>query len=187
MKLRLSLSLATCLACALLFTANAYGQTQTAITEEKVRAILNSLDKATKAKDLAGMLAPIATDVKIKYTYILQDKQLEVKRNRAQYEAVSKDFVREQYRYDCVRKNIQVKILEDGQSAIVTDDNHELRILYGRGVRWVASEVLIFYVKEGQIVITSKEGTIRSIENTKATARVASTRRSLQFPSRSAH
>ncbi|HKE58173.1 MAG TPA: hypothetical protein VKB46_15780, partial [Pyrinomonadaceae bacterium] len=71
MKLRLPLSLATCLACALLFTANAYGQTQTAITEEKVRAILNSLDKATKAKDLAGMLAPIATDVKIKYTYIL--------------------------------------------------------------------------------------------------------------------
>ena len=177
MKLRLSLSLATCLACALLFTANAYGQTQTAITEEKVRAILNSLDKATKAKDLAGMLAPIATDVKIKYTYILQDKQLEVKRNRAQYEEGAKEFVRERYTYNCVRKNIQVKILDDGQSAIVTDDNHELRTLYGRGVKWVASEVLTFYVKEGQIVITSKEGTMRSIANTKVPYKLASNKR----------
>jgi len=165
------------LACVLLLTTNAYGQTQTAITEEKVRAILDSLDKATKAKNLAGMLAPIATDVKIKYTYILQDKQLEVKRNRAQYEAGVKEFVRERYTYNCVRKNIQIKILEDGQSAIVTDDNHEIRTLYGRGVKWVASEVLIFYVKEGQIVITSKEGTMRSIANTKVLAKMASNRR----------
>jgi hypothetical protein len=165
------------LAYALVFTVNAYAQTQTALTEEKVLAVLSSLDKATKAKNLAGMLAPVASDVKIKYTYILQDRQLQVKRTRAQYEAGAKDFVREQYTYDCVRKNIQVKILGDGQSAIVTDDNHEIRTLYGRGVRWVASEVLIFYVKEGQIVLTSKEGTIRSIENTRAPSKVASNRR----------
>jgi hypothetical protein len=169
------------------FTANAYAQTQTAITEEKVLAVLKSLDKATRAKNLAGMLAPIASDVKIKNTYILQAKQIEVTRNRAQYESDVKSFVQEQYTYDCVRKSIQVKILDDGQSAIVTDDNQETRTLYGRGVRWVASEVLIFYVREGQIVMTSKEGTIRSIENTKAPSRVASSKRYVQSTSRSAH
>ena len=187
MNLRPSISLAVCLACALVFTANAYAQTQTVLTEEKVLAVLKSLDRATRAKNLAGMLAPIASDAKIKNTYILQAKQIVVTRNRAEYESDAKSFVQEQYKYDCVRKHIQVKILGDGQSAIVTDDNQETRTLYGRGVRWVASEVLIFNVREGQIVITSKEGTMRFIENTKAPFRVASSRRYGQPTSRSAH
>jgi hypothetical protein len=161
MKLRLPIMLVACLIFVLVAAANAYPQTQTTITEDKALAILNSIDKAAKSKNLAGMMAPLASDVKIKVTVVAQDKQKEISLTRSQYELNARQAIRQRISYDCLRKNTRVKIFADGQSAMVSDDIYETLALAGKTLRSVTSEVTIFYVRGGRIVITSMEGKMR--------------------------
>jgi hypothetical protein len=60
-------------------------QTQTSITERNVLAIVNSMDKATKNKNMAGIMAPLAKDVKIKLIIATGGKEQELNFDRAQY------------------------------------------------------------------------------------------------------
>jgi hypothetical protein len=161
MKLRLPIITVACLALVLLACANTYAQTQTTITEEKALAILNSMDKATKAKNIAGMMAPLASDVKIRLILVTPNKEQGISLTRDQYELNSRQAIRKRIGYDCVRKNTRVKIFSDGQSAMVSDDIYETLTLSGKTLRSVTSEVIIFYVRGGKIVITAMEGKMR--------------------------
>ncbi|HKE57381.1 MAG TPA: hypothetical protein VKB46_11785 [Pyrinomonadaceae bacterium] len=161
MRLRLSIIPVACLALVLTAAANAYAQTQTTITQEKALAILNAVDKATRGRNLAGIMAPLASDVKIKLTVTGPGREKEINMTRAQYESQTRQALRTRFGYDCERKNVRVKIFGDGQSAMVSDDFYETLTASGKTVRSITAETTIFYVRQGRIVITSMEGRLR--------------------------
>ena len=161
MRLRLPLIQVACLGIVLLAATNAYSQTQTTITEEKALAILNSVDKATRNRNIAGIMAPLASDVKIKLTVAAQGREKEINMTRGQYELQTRQAIRKRFGYDCERKNVRVKIFGDGQSAMVSDDFYETLSASGKTVRSITAETTIFYVRQGRIVITSMEGRLR--------------------------
>ena len=161
MRLRLPVIPVACLALVLLTAAHGYSQIQTTITEDKALAILNSVDKATRNRNLAGIMAPLASDAKIKLTVTAQGKEKEIRITRDQYELQNRQAIRKRMSYDCERKNIRVKIFGDGQSAMVSDDFYETLTVSGKTLRSITSETTIFYVRQGKIVITAMEGRLR--------------------------
>jgi len=161
MRLRLPLIPVACLAMVLLAATNAYSQTQTTITEEKALAILNSLDKASRARNINGIMAPLASDVKIKLTVAAQGKEKEINMTRDQFELQTRQAIRKRLPYDCQRKNVRVKIFGDGQSAMVSDDFYETLTVSGKTLRSITAETTIFYVRQGKILITSMDGKLR--------------------------
>jgi hypothetical protein len=63
------------------------------------------------------------------------------------------------YQYD--RKNIQVKISDDGKMATFSDDIYETMTFPQGTIRGVTAEITIFNLRDGKIVITSLEGRMR--------------------------
>jgi hypothetical protein len=161
MRLRLPIIPLACLAFMLTAAANTSAQTQTTITQEKALAILTSVDKATRNRNLAGIMAPLASDVKIRLIVAAQGREKEINMTREQYESQTRQVIRKRFGYDCERKNIHVKIFGDGQSAMVSDDFYETLTVSGKTVRSITSETTIFYVRQGRIVITSMDGRLR--------------------------
>ena len=78
-----------------------FAQSQDVITESDVLALMNSVDKAARKKNLAGMIAPLASDVKIKLAVSASgsEKEQVVNLNKEQYTNVTKRTLRQRSTY----------------------------------------------------------------------------------------
>ena len=160
MKLRL---LSSMLFCCLLFVGNAFGQSQEVITESNVMAVINSLDKAARKGNVAGMVAPLASDVKIKMTVSTPGsaKEQVLNLNKEQYAYHTRRGVRLRRAYTGERKNTRIKIYDDNKTAMVTSDIYETLTVAQGTLRAVSSETSILTLRNGKLLVISVETRMR--------------------------
>ena len=161
MKPRLHTSLFCCLL--LVFSGSSFAQSQDVITESDVLALMNSVDKATRKKNLAGMIAPLASDVKIKLAVSApgSDKEQVVNLNKEQFTTVTKQTLRQRFTYTMDRKNTRVKLYDDNKTAMVTSDLYETATVAQVKLRAVSSETAIVTLRDGKLVFISIESRTR--------------------------
>jgi hypothetical protein len=161
MKPRLIFSLFCCLL--LVFSGSSFAQSQDVITESDVLALMNSVDKATRKKNLAGMIAPLASDVKIKLAVSApgSDKEQVVNLNKEQFTNVTRRTLRQRFTYTMDRKNTRVKLYDDNKTAMVTSDLYETVTVAQAKLRAVSSETAIVTLRDGKLVFISIESRMR--------------------------
>ena len=161
MKPRLISSLFCCLL--LVFSGSSFAQSQDVITETDVLALMNSVDRATRKKNLAGMIAPLASDVKIKLAVSASgsDKEQVVNLNKEQFTDVTRRTLRLRFTYTLDRKNTRVKLYDDNKTAMVTSDLYETATVAQRKLRAVSSETAIVTLRDGKLVFISIESRMR--------------------------
>ena len=162
MKSHLLSSLLFC--CLLLvLSGSSFAQSQDAITENDVMAFINSVDKAARKGNVAAIVAPLASDVKIKATMSIpgSDKEQVVTFTKEQYTYHTKRGLRRRLAYTLDRKNTRVKIYDDNKTAMVTSDVYESLTIAQGTLRMVSSETAIVTLRNGKLVIISLEARIR--------------------------
>src|SRR5687768_6811479 len=124
MKLRLLLSIPVfCLLLALpLLSGTSRAQAQNSITEAKILAIMNSIDKAANTKNVAGIVAHMAKDIQIKLIIDGPDKDQEFNLDLEKYTFHTKRGFSRRIAYEYNRQNTRVTISKDGKTAMVTAD-----------------------------------------------------------------
>lgn len=164
MKVRFFSILASCLLLALpVMSGTSYSQTRDAITESAVLAIINSVDRAARKGNVAGIVAPLAKDVKIKMTVSSPANPMEQVLNltKEQYAFHTRRGLRLRLAYQLERKNTRVKIYDDGKTAIVIGDLYESLTIQQGTFRAVSTEVAILNLRNGRIIVTSIETNTR--------------------------
>jgi multidrug efflux pump subunit AcrA (membrane-fusion protein) len=164
-KLRfLYLILLSCLLLGLSVTSHtSYSQSPGAITESDVLALVNSVDKASRKRNIAQIIAPLARDIKIKITVLSPGSGSErvLNLNKDQYAFNLKQTMPRLLAYKLERKNTRVKIYDDDKTAMVTSDVYETVTIRQGTLRAVSSDVTILSLRNGKIVVTSIEATMR--------------------------
>jgi hypothetical protein len=147
----------------LVFSGSSFAQSQDVITESDVMALMNSVDKATRKKNLAGMIAPLASDVKIKLAVSApgSDKEQVVNLNKEQFTNVTRRTLRQRFTYTMDRKNTRVKLYDDNKTAMVTSDLYETVTVAQGKLRAVSSETAIVTLRDGKLVFISIESRMR--------------------------
>lgn len=161
-KLRLFSPVLFC--CLLLVcSGSSFAQSQEAITESDVMALMNSVDKATRKKDLAGMIAPLASDVKIKLAVSApgSDKEQVVNLNKEQFTDVTRRTLRQRFTYTMERKNTRVKMYDDKKTAMVTSELYETATVAQRKLRAVSSETSVVTLRDGKLLFILIESRMR--------------------------
>ena len=129
-----------------------------AITEKKIRAIVEASEAAIKKRDVDGACAFMAKNIVIRISVEGGPKFV---LNLEQYKARLRQALSIAERYDYKYENLRITIAPDCKSAKVTDQVYEQLHLAGSVTRTVSSETAIFTVREGKIVISSIEAVTR--------------------------
>ena len=165
MKLRAFCSVL--LLCLLVFssrtTSIAFQQSQDVLTEDKVVAMLNSVDTAARKGNLAGLVSPLARDIKMKMTVTTPKSAQEqiVTLTKEQYTILTRRALRRRRAYQLQRRNTQVKIYGDNKTAMVTSDLYETLTIPEGTLRTVSTEVSIVSLRDGRVVVNSVESKVR--------------------------
>ena len=164
MKLRIHyLILFSCLLVVLPLTASrSYSQSLTAITESDIQAMLDALDRAARKGNVAGMIAPLASDIKIKMSVLSPGSNREQvgTLTKEQYAFNLRQVMRRRLSYQFERKNTRIKIY-DAQTATVTSELYETLKLRQGTIRGSSSEVLYISLRNGKLVITASDARVR--------------------------
>lgn len=164
MKLRIHYLILFCgLFLTLPLTASpARSQTLTAITESDIHAMLNATDRAARKGNVADMMAPLASDIKIKMRILNpgSDKEQEGTLTKEQFEFNARTNLRRRLAYKLERKNTQIKIYNE-QLAKVTSEVYEVFKMREGTLRASSSEVLYVTLRDGKLVITAAEVSMR--------------------------
>ena len=153
------LMLLSCLIVMLPLTSEpSYSQSLTSITESDIHAMINAMDKAARKGNVAGMIAPIASDAKIKLTVVgpKTDKEVTVTFTKEQFAHTARVTMRRKISYNFERKNIRIEIYDD-TTAMVTSELYETLKLPEGTLRSSSSEELYISLRDGKLVITSSE------------------------------
>ena len=151
----LALTVFTCL----LFCVNVDAQSSPSITEQQVLDVVNSIDRAARRKNVARMIAPLAEEVKIRLTVTIP-KSTEPKHltlTKEQYAYQTKMAFRIRFKYTLLRKNIKVKIYDDGLTALVSSELYETFSISNVTIRGATSEVAYLIKRDGKLLFTSIE------------------------------
>lgn len=157
------LILCCCLFVLLPLTASpACSQTLTAITESDIQAMLNAMDRAARKGNVAGMIAPLAPDIKIKMSVLNpgSDEEQKATLTKDQYEFNARTNMRRKLAYRFERKNTRIKIYNE-QLAEVTSEVYEVIKMREGTLRGASSEVLYVTLRDGKLMITSAEFRMR--------------------------
>ena len=161
MKLRVHyLILLSCLL--MVLPVPSYSQSLTSITESDVQAMLDGMDKATTKGNVAGMIAPFASDIKIKMTVVnpKTNKEMEATITKEQYATNARRILGRKISYQFERKNTRIKIYNE-QLAEVTSEVYEMFKMREGTIRGASSEVLYVTLRDGKLLITSAEVRLR--------------------------
>lgn len=135
-----------------------YSQSLTSLTESDIQAMLDGMDKAIKKGNVAGMIAPFASDIKIKMTLLnpKTNQELEATINKEQYATNARQVLRRKLAYHFERKNTRIKIY-DAETAMVTSELYDTLRLKEGTIRGASSEVYYVSLRDGKLVITAVE------------------------------
>ena len=162
MKPRLLSSLLFCFLL-LVLSGNSFAQSQDVVTESDVMAFINTVDKAARKGNIAAIVAPLASDVKIKVSVFApgSDKEQVATFTKEQYAYHTKRGLRRRLGYTLERKNTRVKLYDDNKTAMVTSELNETLTIAQGTLRAVSSETLIVTLRNGKLVIISAETRMR--------------------------
>lgn len=151
------------LACLLLALPTCAGRAQTpgAITEARVLAVIAAMDKAARAAKVEGIVPHLADDVTFKATIDVGGMTQEVEFDREKFIAETRSAFGKRLAYEFRRQNVEVAISKDGQSAMVTNESFEKLTRREGAVSSVSSEILVFKLRGGRVVLTSYYATVR--------------------------
>jgi len=154
-----ALTVIICLVCVLL----ARPQSPTTTTEQQVINILNSMDRAARRRDVAGMMAPLADDVKIRLTVSASNSNEKkvLSFTKEEYVHYTKIAFKGRFKYALERKNIKVQVYDDGKAALVTSALYESISTSRVVVRMVTSESLYLTESDGRLLVRSMESDSR--------------------------
>ena len=155
------LILLSCLVIVLL-SAPSYSQTLTSITESDIHAMMNEMDRAARKRNVAGMIAYFAPDIKITMTVLNpgSDKEQVGTLTKDQYAFNARTNMRRAISYHFERKTTRIKIY-DAQTATVTGEIYET-LKFRQGIfRAASSGVMYVSLRNGKLVITAMEGRMR--------------------------
>ena len=140
----------------------AYSQSLTSITENDVLAIINAVDKAARKRNIAGMIAPWADDIKIKMTVVNKgsERELVTYLTKEEFAFNVRQIMRHTISYQFERRNTRIKIYDD-TTAMVTSELYETFKFRQGTLRASSSDVLYVSLRNGKLVITSNEMRIR--------------------------
>lgn len=141
----------------------AYTQSQDAITETETLAMLNAIDRAARKGNVAGIIAPLAKDIKIKMTISTpgSDKEHVLNLSKDRYAFHTRRAMQRRLAYQYDRKNTRIRIYNDNKTAMVMSDVYETLTVRQGTVRAVSAEVAIVSLRNGRPVITSLEARTR--------------------------
>jgi hypothetical protein len=145
------------------FSGNSLAQSQDAITESDVMAFIGSMDKASRKGNVAAIVAPLASDVRIRVSISTpkSDKEQVLNLNKEQYAFHTRRGLRLRRAYTLERKNTRLKMYDDNKTAMVTSDLYETLTIAQGKLRTVSSETLIVTLRNGKLVVTSLEARMR--------------------------
>jgi hypothetical protein len=146
---------------AVILSVNAATFAQESITETKLNSMLNSVDRAARKGSVAGIVAPMAKDVKIKVTIESPTQKKVLNLSKDQYAFYTREGLRHRIAYQLERKNVRLKVYEDGQSATITSNLYETLTIRGGTLRAVSTEVTYLTLREGKLLITSLDSAVR--------------------------
>ena len=140
----------------LVLAVPSYSQSQSTITEDDVRALINRSDAATRKGDIAAMMASVAKDFKMKFAFTNpgSDKEVVQDLDREQLEFNARHNLRIRRAYKLERKNMKIKIYDD-QTAMVTSEVYEVFTMKQGTLRGSSSEELFVALENGKLVIKS--------------------------------
>lgn len=155
--------LLSCLLLALpVMSGSSYAQSTDAITESKVLAMLDSVDKATKKGNVAGIIGILAKDVKITMNFSSPDgKEHQLTFNKEQYASSARQGIRRRIAYEYYRNNTRMTISKDRKTAMVMSDVYETLTLPEGTFRGATAEIAILNLRDGKILVTSIEAIVR--------------------------
>ena len=156
--------LLSCLLLALpIMSGPSYAQSTDEITESKVLAMIESVDRAARKGNVPGIIGVLAKDVKITVTFTNPADGTEhvLKFNKEQYALSVRQAIRQRVEYEFNRNNTRVTISKDRKTAMVISDVYETVTIQESTVRGATSEVTILSLLDGKILVTSIEGRTR--------------------------
>ena len=145
-----------------LMSAPSYAQSLTSITETDIHTMLNGIDRAARRGNVAGMIAPLAPDIKIKMRVLNpgSDQEEVGILTKDDYESRARNNMRRKLSYQVERKNTRIKIY-DNQTAMVTCEVYETLKMREGTLRSAASAVYFLALRDGKLVITSVDARMR--------------------------
>lgn len=130
------------------------------ITEQKILAILKSMDAETIRGNVKGITAYMAGDVIVRVDIPGPEGRQILTMTRDQYEHYVEEGISATTEYDYARKDTQIEISPEGDVARVTSLVLERAVMNGSVIKTTAKETSIFEVRQGRIVITSIDAVI---------------------------
>jgi hypothetical protein len=120
--------------------------------------MLNAMDKAARKRNIAGMIAPWADDIKLKMTIVNKgsEKESVVYLTKDQFVSNTRQVMRRTISYQLERKNTRIKIYDD-TTATVTYELYETFKFRQGTLRASSSDVMYVSLRNGKLVITSME------------------------------
>jgi len=135
-----------------------HSQSLTSITESDIHTMLNAMEKAARKRNIAGMIAPWADDIKLKMTIVNKgsEKESVVYLTKDQFVSNTRQVMRRTISYQLERKNTRIKIYDD-TTATVTYELYETFKFRQGTLRASSSDVMYVSLRNGKLVITSME------------------------------
>lgn len=134
------------------------------ITEEKLRAIINSMEAAITRGDVKGVIEHMASDVVVTVHVPGPEGTQVITMNLRQYEQFFEEGMKAVTDYIYTRKDTKIDIAPGGDTATVKSTVLERTTLNGRVISSIAEETAVFELQQGRILITSLEGVIISLD-----------------------
>lgn len=118
--------------------------------------MLNAMDKAARKRNLAGMMAPWADDIKLKLTVVNKGSEQEstIYFTKEEFAFHARQLMRRTLSYQLERKNTRIKIYEDA-TATVTYEMYETFKFRQGTVRSSSRDEMFVSLRDGKLVITS--------------------------------
>jgi hypothetical protein len=145
-----------------LTVGSAKAQALTAITEKDIEAMLTGAESAARKRNVAGVIASFAPDIKIKVSVLNpgSNKEQEATLTKEQFAFNARQNMRRTRSYQLERKNTRIKIY-DPETAMVSYELYETFKLREGTMRTSSSEVLYVSLRKGKLVITEIETRMR--------------------------
>lgn len=154
-------SLAGCVA-ALMLTTQAAGQAQ--ITESRVKALLDTLDRAARSLDTTALIAHFSDDIVITLEAPGPEGPQRFRWNKQEYAKQLDEGYEdiEDYRFE--RTDTSIRIAPDGRTARVETRMTETIRMRGQRIFAVTRDKAQMELRDGRLVITRLDGVILEFE-----------------------
>jgi ketosteroid isomerase-like protein len=132
------------------------------ITERQVRDLMQKATRAANARDVPAIMQMLAGDAKVVLDFRGPGgKRQRARMNRDQYEARTREGLRQMDKYVYSRDKVDIAIAPDGQTATVKSQIREVAEYRGSTVVAAIDETTTLAFRDGKLLITEVHGFVR--------------------------